>query len=59
MRQLPGIVDSVSSRTKAERMVIALKEEDAGVGLPGGPTLTMQIMDFDPDSALMLSKHFP
>src|SRR5262249_45905532 len=53
------IVNNTTVRNKAEREVIAKRQEQAGVGTPGDPILSMRIVDFGADAAVMFSKHFP
>ena len=53
------IVNNTTIRNRAERVVIAQKQEAAGVGTPGDPILSMRIVDFGDNAAVMFSKHFP
>lgn len=53
------IINNTTIRTRPERVVIAQKQEAAGVGTPGDPILSMSIRDFGKNAAVMLSKHFP
>jgi hypothetical protein len=53
------IVNNTTIRTRAEREVIARRQEASGVGTPGDPILTMSIRDFGKDAAVMLSRHVP
>jgi hypothetical protein len=53
------IINNTTIRTRAEREVIAQKQEAAGVGTPGDPILAMRIVDFGNNAAVMFSKHFP
>lgn len=53
------IINNTTMRTKAERMVIARKQEADKVGAPGDPITKMQIFDFGPNAAVMISDHVP
>ncbi len=53
------IINNTTIRTRPEREVIAQKQEATGVGTPGDPILTMRIVDFGDNAAVMFSKHFP
>lgn len=53
------IINNTTIRNRAEREVIARKQEAAGVGTPGDPILAMRIIDFGDNAAVMFSKHFP
>ena len=53
------IVNNTTVRSKPEREAIAKRQEQAGVGTPGDPILSMRIVDFGPNAAVMFSKHFP
>jgi hypothetical protein len=46
-------------RSRPERIAIARKQQDAGVGAPGDPIMTMEIHDFGDNAAVMISQHFP
>ena len=52
------IINSGSDRNKAERVALALKQQQAGAGTPGAPILSMNMSDFG-DTVLMISKHVP
>jgi hypothetical protein len=53
------IINNTTIRTRAEREIIAKRQETTGVGTPGDPILTMTIDDFGGNAAVMFSKHFP
>ena len=53
------IINNTTIRTRAEREVIAKRQEASGVGTPGDPILTMSIHDFGDNAAVMFSRHFP
>jgi len=53
------IINNTTMRTKAERMVIARKQQADKVGAPGDPITKMQIFDFGPKAAVMISDHVP
>jgi hypothetical protein len=53
------IVNNTTLRTKAERMIIANKQQEAGVGAPGDPIIAMEIHDFGNNAAVMISHHYP
>lgn len=53
------IINSTTLRTKAERVVIANKQQETGVGTPGDPIISMEIDDFGDNAALMISRNFP
>jgi len=53
------IINNTTMRTKAERMVIARKQQADKVGAPGDPITKMQIFDFGPKAAVMISDHLP
>jgi hypothetical protein len=46
-------------RNKAERMVIAKKQQADKVGAPGDPVTKMQIFDFGPTAAVIFTDHVP
>lgn len=52
------IINSNSERNKAERVVIARKQQEAGVGVPGDPVVSMSLSDFG-DAVVMISQHVP
>ncbi len=53
------IINNNGMRTKPERVVIAKKQQEAGVGAPGDPITAMEIYDFGDNTAVMISHHVP
>ena len=53
------IINNSNIRNKEERVAIAKKQEQAGVGTPGDPITAMEIHDFGNDAAVMISHHVP
>lgn len=53
------IINNTTMRAKAERMVIARKQQADKVGAPGDPITKMEIFDFGPKAAVMISDHVP
>jgi hypothetical protein len=53
------IINNNGMRTKPERVVIAKKQQEAGVGAPGDPITAMEIYDFGDNAAVMISYHVP
>ena len=53
------IINNTTMRNKAERVVIAQKQQEAGVGTPGDPITAMEIHDFGDNAAVMISHHVP
>jgi hypothetical protein len=53
------IINNTTIRNKEERLAIAKRQQDAGVGAPGDPVTSMRIFGFGTGSALMLSRHTP
>jgi hypothetical protein len=53
------IINNTTMRNKAERVVIAQKQQEAGVGAPGDPITAMEIHDFGDNAAVMISHHVP
>ena len=53
------IINKTTVRTKAEREEIARRQEASGVGTPGDPIVSMRIVDFSDDAAVMFSEHTP
>jgi hypothetical protein len=53
------IINNTTVRNKTERVAIAKKQQDAGVGAPGDPVTAMDIHDFGDNAAVMVSQHFP
>jgi hypothetical protein len=51
------IINNTTVRNKEERVAIAKRQEDAGIGAPGDPVTSMRIYGFGTTSALMLSQH--
>ena len=53
------IINNTTMRNKAERVVIAQKQQESGVGTPGDPITAMEIHDFGDNAAVMISHHVP
>lgn len=53
------IINNNGMRNKPERVAIAKKQQEAGVGSPGDPITAMEIHDFGDDAAVMISHHVP
>ncbi|MGA2891600.1 MAG: nuclear transport factor 2 family protein [Xanthobacteraceae bacterium] len=53
------IINNTTMRDKPARMVIAKKQQADKVGAPGDPIVKMQIFDFGPAAAVMVSDHVP
>jgi hypothetical protein len=53
------IINNTTMRNKAERMVIAKKQQADKVGAPGDPVTKMQIFDFGPTAAVIFTDHVP
>jgi len=53
------IINNTTMRNKAERMVIAKKQQADKIGAPGDPITKMQIFDFGPAAAVIISDHVP
>ncbi len=53
------IINNTSIRNKAERVAIANKQQESGVGAPGAPITAMEIHDFGDNAAVMISHHVP
>jgi hypothetical protein len=53
------IINNTTMRNKAERMVIARKQQADKVGAPGDPVTKMQIFDFGPTAAVIFTDHVP
>jgi Domain of unknown function (DUF4440) len=53
------IINNSTVRNKQERVAIAQRQQDAGLGTPGDPVTAMRIFDFGSNSALMISQHVP
>jgi hypothetical protein len=53
------IINNTTIRNKPERVVIAKKQPENGVGTPGDPITSMEIHDFGDNAAVMISHHVP
>jgi hypothetical protein len=53
------IINNTTMRNKAERVIIAQKQQQSGVGTPGDPITAMEIHDFGDNAAVMISHHVP
>jgi hypothetical protein len=53
------IINNTTVRNKQERIAIAKRQQDAGIGTPGDPVTSMRIFSFGTCCALMLSRHTP
>jgi hypothetical protein len=53
------IINNRSIRNKPQRVAIAQKQQEAGVGAPGDPITAMEIHDFGDNAAVMISHHVP
>src|SRR5579864_2289077 len=53
------IINNTTIRNKPERVAIAKKQQEAGVGAPGDPITSMEIHDFGDAAAVMISHHVP
>jgi hypothetical protein len=53
------IINNTTVRNKEERIAIAKRQQDAGIGAPGDPVTFMRIYGFGTKSALMISQHIP
>ncbi len=53
------IINNTTIRNKAERVKIAQKQQESGVGAPGDPITAMEIHDFGDNAAVMISHHVP
>jgi hypothetical protein len=53
------IINNTTVRNKEERVAIAKRQQDAGIGAPGDPVTSMRIYGFGTKSALMISQHTP
>jgi len=53
------IINNTTVRNKEERVAIAKRQQDAGMGAPGDPVTSMRIYGFGTKSALMISQHTP
>ena len=52
------MINDRSERTKAERVEVAKKQQDAGASVPGDPVLSMSMSDFG-SAVVMISRHSP
>ena len=52
------IINNTTIRTRPERIVIARKQREAGIGAPGDPIIAMEIHDLGDTAAVMLSQRF-
>lgn len=52
------IINNNSERNKVERVAIARKQQEAGVGVPGDPVVSMSMSDFG-NAVVMISHHVP
>jgi hypothetical protein len=52
------IITERGERTKAERLAIAKKNQQEGIGVPGDPVLRMKMSDFE-NTVLMITDHAP
>ena len=53
------IINNTTVRNREQRVAIAKQAQDAGIGTPGDPVVSMQIYDFGSNSAVMISQHAP
>jgi hypothetical protein len=53
------IINNTTIRTKPERVAIANKQQETGVGAPGDPIIDMEIHDFGDNAAVMISHNAP
>jgi hypothetical protein len=53
------IINNSSMRGKADRVELAKKQEQAGIGTVGDPITAMEIHDFGENAAIMISHHTP
>jgi hypothetical protein len=52
------IINNNSERNKVERVAIARNQQEAGVGVPGDPVVSMSMSDFG-NAVVMISHHVP
>jgi hypothetical protein len=52
-------INNTTVRNKEERIAIAKRQQEAGIGAPGDPVTSMRIYGFGTKSALMISQHAP
>jgi hypothetical protein len=53
------IINNSTVRNKEQRAAIARHQQEAGVGAPGDPVVSMRIYDFGNSAAVMTSQHMP
>ncbi len=53
------IINNTSMRGKADRVALAKKQQEAGIGTVGDPITAMEIHDFGDNAAVMISHHVP
>ena len=53
------IINNTTIRNKPERVAIAKKQQETGVGSPGDPITAMEIHDFGDNAPVMISHHVP
>ena len=53
------IINNTTMRNKSERVAIANKQQETGVGAPGDPITAMEIHDFGDNAAVMISHNVP
>jgi hypothetical protein len=53
------IINNTTIRNRDQRIAIAKKQQEAGVGAPGDPVTFMRMIDFPPNAAVMVSRHVP
>ena len=53
------IINNSSMRDKADRVALAKKQQEAGIGTVGDPITAMEIHDFGDTAAVMISHHVP
>jgi len=53
------IINNTTIRNREQRVVIAKRQQETGVGTPGDPVVFMRIHDFPPDTAVMVTRHTP
>ena len=53
------IINNASMRNKPDRVALAKKQQEAGVGTVGDPITAMEIHDFGDTAAVMISHHVP
>src|SRR5207248_3715425 len=53
------IINNTTVRTKEQRVAIARRQQETGVGAPGDPVVAMRIYDFGNSAGIMISQHTP